>query len=188
MTELWVRSGCPDLHRSRKTPDLVRHPRWAEAFATALKVIQAGGMVSLIGERGTGKTQIGVECAKSVVRDMKSALYTQAQELIAKIYATYNGKGDEATAIKSFITPHLLILDEQQERRHTEDENRLLTYVLDRRYSSVKPTIIVSNAQEEQFRGQVGPSVWDRIHESGVVLVCNWPSFRVHHGEAQEGT
>lgn len=156
-------------------------------FDRVLRVIDHGGFVAIIGDRGTGKTQAAVEAVKHTVKKLKSALYAQAQEIIEQIHATYSGQTREQNAIDRFIRPHLLVVDEQQERRHTDDENRLLTYLLDRRYGAMRPTIILSNATEATFREQVGASVWDRISETGVVLKCLWPSFRNHDDEGGDG-
>lgn len=152
-------------------------------FDRVIRVIDHGGMVAIIGDRGTGKTQAGVEAVKYIVKKIKSALYAQAQEVVEEIHATYSAGTREAAAIDRYAKVHLLVLDEQQERRHTDDENRLLTYILDRRYGAMRPTIILSNATEPVFREQVGASVWDRIAETGVVLTTPWPSFRLHDEE-----
>lgn len=143
-------------------------------------------MVALIGGRGTGKTQIAVECIRKVARVLaKPCLYVRAAEIFFALRDCYRKDSTrrEADVIDQYITPWLLVVDELHERSGSDSECRLLTLLLDKRYAGCKPTILIANDTPESFKANVGDSVWDRLHETGKVKVCNWASFRVKEGQ-----
>ena len=49
----------------------------------------------------------------------------------------------------------------------------------DKRYGSMSPTVLIGNATEDQFKRQMGPSIVDRILETGGLFIFGWTSLRV---------
>jgi DNA replication protein DnaC len=72
----------------------------------------------------------------------------------------------------------LLILDELQVRGDTPAEDRLITTLIDDRYASKKPTILIANLTEEGLQKSLSASVIDRFRENGLSIEFTWPSFR----------
>jgi DNA replication protein DnaC len=137
--------------------------------------------VALLGDRGTGKTQLAVEVIRSQCNDLESALYTRAIEMFIAVRECYrkDASAKESDVINRYVRPHLLVIDEAHERGHTDAENRILTLIIDRRYGDRKPTILIANSKPDAFREQIGESIFDRLVETGGIKVCDWPSFRV---------
>lgn len=154
---------------------------WGNACSKTINQVEAGGMVALIGSRGTGKTQMSVEAIRWVCNLPKSALYTRAAEVFIAVRECYrkDAPATETQTIERFCRPHLLVIDECHERGHTDAENRILTLILDKRYADCRPTILIANNEPEEFRIQIGESVYDRLVETGGWITCNWQSFRV---------
>ena len=53
--------------------------------------------------------------------------------------------------------------------------------MFDERYGAMKRTVLISNLMPEAMQKFVGPSVWSRISETGLLVLCggeNWGSFR----------
>ena len=69
-------------------------------------------------------------------------------------------------------------MDELHQRGHTEYEDRMLHHILDCRYDRQRQTILISNEDPERFCESIGSAVVDRMEESGVLLKCDWHSFR----------
>lgn len=178
--------------------------RWKAALVVASGQIGQGGIISLIGARGTGKTQMAVELMRLAIdqeccrpdrpirddeamripakelRTERPALYTRAMEMFMAFRDGFREGGvGESAAIRQFTDPRMLVIDEVQERGNTEYEDRMLTHVIDCRYGDRKDTVLVCNLTREQMRESLGASIVSRIQEVGVVIECNWPSFRV---------
>lgn len=89
-----------------------------------------------------------------------------------------NAQITERDAVVSLTMPHLLVIDECQESSDSPWAAQTLTYVLDKRYGLMKPTVLIANCLKPQFVKLAGSSITDRIKESGGFLMFNWPSFR----------
>lgn len=131
----------------------------------------------LAGKRGTGKTQLGVEAIRSYCWESLQAKYTKAIDVFLSIREGMAEKS-ERHAVKPYLTPSLLVIDAMEERGETSWEDRMLGYILDRRYDSMLDTILITNQTKERFAESAGASVVSRIHEAGAVIECDWDSFR----------
>jgi DNA replication protein DnaC len=154
---------------------------WDEGLYKAEDVVRSGGIISLIGGRGRGKTQIGVECIRLVTNLGQSAIYSRASEFFMELREAYKDglKITERGVFEKFTKPHLLVLDECHERGFTDHENRALVLLIDKRYCDAKPTILIANMTPEEMRRNIGESIFDRLIETGGYIVCDWDSFRV---------
>lgn len=153
--------------------------QWSRARKSVCDQIGGGFTVALLGGRGTGKTQIGVHAAIGACCVGRSALYAKAMDFFLDVRATYKSEeASEADAIAKFVNPMLLVMDELQVRGDTDFEDRMLTYMLDKRYDAMRDTILIANLSAEAFEDAMGYSVSDRMVESGGVIECNWGSFR----------
>lgn len=185
--QLFAASGVPDRHRDKHVlrkqgdpnPNVPSHP-WFEAYRSVEQVCDAGGLVVLLGPRGTGKTQLAVCAVAHVCRDGHPSRYLKAMDLFREIRACFRKDGpNEVDVVNALCKLGLLVIDEAHERSDSDWENRTLTNIIDRRYDAVKPTILVSNMARDAFGQAVGTSIVSRIHECGRVIECNWKSFRV---------
>jgi DNA replication protein DnaC len=157
---------------------------WQRYFDKALQVVANGGSLIIIGNRGSGKTRIAAEISRHGVfpddrhGKFQTSAYRRASEIFIELRdAAQNGR-DQWKVIQSLSGAGLLVIDEMQERGETEWENRMITTIIDRRYSDNLPTILIANLQPEQMAASVSQSVISRINESGGILLCDCPSFR----------
>ncbi len=187
-------SGADQRHLIKKLADLRQHKNWSESFDDAARVIQNAGILVLLGDRGNGKTQMAVELIRKVCREHTIGLeyftygfnkpnfakYVRGREIGMKLREAYdnNNTMSEQQAIDIFVQPHLLVIDECQERPDKDFEMRSLTLIIDKRYASCKPTVMVANCTPKQFTDIVGSSIADRIKEGGAYINFKWPSFR----------
>ena len=81
-------------------------------------------------------------------------------------------------AIERLAAPRLLVINEIKERTRSLKSDRLLTHLVDHRYGASRDTLIVSNQLETTLLEALGASIASRLHESGIVIPCTWPSFR----------
>jgi DNA replication protein DnaC len=182
------RGGVPLRHSEADTFGLIACQPWADAWSLLMDETDKGGLFSaIIGPRGTGKTQLAVEVAKRIAQieamkkkpDDRPIMYDKAMGVFVTIRQAMKGDDGELTAIRRYITPRLLIIDEIQERGETEWEDRVLTHILDKRYDDPsKNTLVLGNAKPEEIAKALGPSITSRIRECGSLIVCDWKGFR----------
>lgn len=153
-------------------------PVWMGHFAKVMQKSEDGGIIALIGPRGTGKTRLAAEAMRNLAPDKGS--YTTAMGLFLRIRASFgkNTKESEDDIVKEMATSKLLILDEVQERGNTAWEDRILTHILDRRYGAMAPTIIIANLTEAALVDCLGDSIISRLTETGGILEIDGPSHR----------
>ena len=69
----------------------------------------------------------------------------------------------EDKAIKSFLDPDLLIIDEVGVQRGTEAERFILTEVIGQRYENMRPMVVMGNCTEAEIMNHLG----DRLVSPG---------------------
>jgi DNA replication protein DnaC len=165
----WRSAGFPDRQSNRVLLPEGDRPEWEKALRWTYRVVLAGGLAALIGDRGTGKTQIAVECGRKLIREQRPRVcrYARAQEVFSHIRECYGTAPTrrEADVIREYADPYLLIIDEAHDRAGSTFEARMLNLIVDKRYAQCLPTIIIANVigeTDEQmadaFRQQIGES------------------------------
>ena len=154
---------------------------WSDRFGKVMARVAEGGMIALIGPRGTGKTRIAAEAMRNYCPDRGS--YTTAVGVFLRIRDTFGRKvGErEGDIVRELIAAPLLILDELQERGGTPWEDKVLTHVMDARYGAMRPTIVIANLTESALIEHLGDSIVSRLTETGGVMEITGPSHRVPH-------
>lgn len=176
---------------SRYTGELVGE-EWLAALAKVKAVVEAGGIATLYGNRGSGKTRMALHVAGiarlpkcELPKDgsrtkYRDCLYVTAMELFLDLRSANHPKSEETPkqAMDRFEGAALLVIDEIQVRGETRFEDDTLTHVIDRRYRHGRPTIIIGNVNKEHLAKQLSASVQDRIRENGCGVNFNWASHR----------
>lgn len=154
---------------------------WTAHLATAANRIKSGGILAMIGPRGTGKTRLAAEAARDFAPS--KCRYATAMGVFLRLRRSYHAAATESEAdiVDELATAPLLVLDEIQERGNTPWEDRILTHIIDRRYGDRGPTIIIANLSESALVDSLGDSIVSRFHECGGVLELNGPSHRLKH-------
>lgn len=153
---------------------------WVAKRSAAWEIVQQGGIVALIGSRGTGKTQLAAELVVRACRDAKRAQYAKAMDFFVELRTSFkaDGEGDETSIMQRYIRPWLLVLDNVDRRGGSEWEDRMLTHLIDKRYDLGVATILIANLDLAAFADHVGADVIDRIRDGGGLIVADWPGFR----------
>ncbi|HEU5125010.1 MAG TPA: ATP-binding protein [Verrucomicrobiae bacterium] len=177
ITQLLNESKAPE--RQRQNRNLDRSGPWAVTEQKILSKLGSGFFIGLIGTRGGGKTQLGVEAIRRCSRDLKRSRFCTATEFFIEIKSSYNSEeNSEKNVLDRFTKPQLLVIDEVGQRSESEWENRLLFELLNRRYNAIKDTLLISNQTVESFCQSLGPSLVSRMQETGGLIECKWPSYR----------
>ena len=174
---LVARAKLPDLQRCRTD---LHGDEWLAARHTVASKLTTGMLAALLGSRGTGKTQLAVWVAQfNAAFHRRTSRYVKTLDLFLAIRATFKHVATtEDDVVRYFTSPDLLIVDELHERGETEWEDKILAHIIDKRYMANRDTILIANQTEAAFQASVGPSVVDRLIETGFVVHCTWGSFR----------
>lgn len=169
---------------------------WLAAFEEVKPVIATGGIVVMVGDRGPGKTQMAAEVARCggwpsdkeeysrgdslLVHKGKTALYRRAMDIFLELREASKNhiKSSEREVINKMAGVGLLVIDEFQERGESEWENRIMKNLLDKRYASERPTILIANLGRKEMFSALGASIVDRARENGKSIEFNWDSYR----------
>jgi DNA replication protein DnaC len=190
----WLKSRAETLQRiccipekyigkkfDAKTPEQKRVRMTVKGFRDAVAARSGWAVLVLMGTTGTGKTLLSCELAQSLIDNLSmSVRYCTANQMISEIQSAYgqDGKSEESEILR-FSQYDVLILDEIDAKRNTENASLLLTEVINRRYNSERPVVAITNQPMEKLAQFVGDRVFSRLHENAFVCAFDWADYRV---------
>lgn len=155
---------------------------YADKFEERLEI--GGGMV-MCGSPGTGKTHLAAAIANQVIESGRNVVFVSAMKALRRVKSTFgnNSIENEDDVIRSFRQPDLLIIDEVGVQYGSDAEKLILFEILNGRYEDMRPTIVLSNLEEDDLSTFLGARVVDRLYEGGgAVVPFTWGSYRRNRG------
>lgn len=166
----------------KNTEQAKRKQRCKEYAEKFFEVSKNGMSMVFCGTTGTGKTHLACSIANYIIQNHdKTAVFFNVIDAVRRVKETYrkNSIETEREAIKWFLQPDLLILDEVGVQFGSDTEKMILFEIINKRYENLKPTILLSNLSPENLKDFVGERIMDRMKEGGGrILTFNWSSFR----------
>ena len=149
----------------------------AKAATNFLHAVKCGEFKSLvmIGNAGTGKTHLA--CA--IIREA-GGKYRTAPDIVEEMRRakSFTAAETEADIIKYYGHVPLLVIDEIGRGIASTDEKYMLYQILNARYNTRKPTVLISNFTKADFLQYIGVAAADRLVESAEVWELNGESYR----------
>lgn len=144
--------------------------------------LNAGTGLVMTGNCGTGKNHLAVSMAKSIIRDhLANVEITDVMRLTRSVKSTWrhNAEMTEEDVIERFASLDLLIIDEVGVQFGSPTEMTILQEIINARYESILPTILISNLTFDQLKETIGERIVDRVTDGGRNrLAFGWGSFR----------
>lgn len=186
---LYGRAEIPLRFRSRgfdnfrpTNPGAILAKRICLAYAQSFEQrLRTGAGLVMCGRPGTGKTHLACAIAHVVIPTGREVWLTTVAKALRSVKSAYapDATVTERDALRQFVKPDLLILDEVGIQKGSAYELQILTELLDDRYSLVRPTILISNTPEPQLAQYIGERGLDRMREGGgAVIAFDWESYR----------
>jgi DNA replication protein DnaC len=147
--------------------------------------MRAGAGLIFAGLPGTGKSHLAAAIMLDLV-GRYSVRYITCMALIRAVRDTWrkDSEWNERAMLRHLCHElDLLVIDEVGVQYGTDGEQTVLFEILDRRYSDMRPTILLTNQDKDGFKSFVGDRVFDRLRETARWVPFDWPSFR---GQARE--
>lgn len=178
--DAWRRFAETMPRHARHSPMCEETGGWGDAWRRIVNAPK-GSLILLLGESGRGKTQLAVSLARHMIYEKNTtAMYCKANEIIDDLLDGQDC-GRRVATRKQYITPGLLVIDEAH-RLNTDSSSgfvlRSTEAIIDRRYDLEIPTVVIANMTRQKFGGTFGTSIVSRCHEIGLVIECDWESFR----------
>lgn len=144
-------------------------------------VRKTGRSFLMLGTVGTGKTHLSIGIALEIMKTGHSAVFTSASKIFRSIKDTYSKSSyqKESEVMAIYTQCDLLIIDEVGVQRGSDFEKETFFDVINERYESMRPTIILSNLTIEEIKVFLGERVFDRLRENGgKAFLLDWASHR----------
>lgn len=153
--------------------------RYAETWPERFKL---GTGVVMMGNCGTGKNHLAVSMAKNIIRNhLASVEITDVMRLTRTVKSTWrhNVERTEDEVIEHFASLDLLIIDEVGVQFGSPAEMTILQEIINARYESILPTILISNLTFDRLKETIGERIVDRVTDGGRNrLAFGWESYR----------
>lgn len=157
----------------------LQHQGWANAYNLLMEKLaqrRAGFVLVLCGARGTGKTAMATQAIRTAISEhLLFARYTVLEDFLG---ITRRPEYDQRDQGDPFFAPRILVIDEIAKSGDSAWAEGKLFHLVNTRYNDLKHSVLICAAPPDSLLPIVGSSVYDRIHEGGGVIHCNWPSFR----------
>ena len=150
------------------------------------EMIASGRSMIFTGGTGTGKTHLANAIANQIIENGHTAYFAAVRKILTEVKSTWRASSakSEGQVIDNLSKLDLLVIDEIGVQFDTDAEKMILFDVINARYESCKPTIILSNLAvtsetEASIESILGERIMDRLRESGgVKIVFDWKSKR----------
>jgi DNA replication protein DnaC len=147
-----------------------------------LAFIEAKANAALLGPPGVGKNHIAVALAVAACRAGFSVYFTTLDDMVRQLKAA-DVIGRLAFKLRTYLRPHVLVLDEVGYLPLARDEANLVFQMISKRYE--KGSILLTSNKAFSEWGQVfgdevlATAILDRLLHHCEVIAINGPSYRL---------
>lgn len=143
--------------------------------------LRSGNSLVMYGKNGTGKTRLAYSFLRDRILAGKKCKYILAPALFDEIRNTYAKESYDTSValVNRYARYDHLVIDELDKTFGTKAEFIGLYRIINARYDDLKPTVIMTNADDATVIDIVGRSCYERLIEyPGTAVKMEWKSFR----------
>ena len=179
--ERYKKSGVPERYFKESLDTYkIKNKMQATAAKAATNFLHAakrGEFKSLVmlGNAGTGKTHLS--CA--ILREL-GGVYRIAPDIVEEMRRakSFTAAETEAEIIDYYGRVKLLVIDEIGRGISAPDEKYVIYQLVNARYNTRKPTVLISNLGKSDFLQYIGVAAADRLVESAEICELKGESYR----------
>lgn len=157
----------------------------AESYVSAFqKNLEQETNLIFMGKSGTGKTLLALIMYQTLIKFGWMAEYNANINFLKRLREKQSTSHSKFESTLTFYKNlPFLILDEVTEgcganAALADWEQSILRLIIDKRYSSKKSTLIITNRNKDELIERLGEPIVSRLTENGIALAFNWESFR----------
>lgn len=140
-------------------------------YGQAFKSITNGAGIVMCGATGTGKTHLACALVHGLSLSGLKVRVMNSLDVVRFVRRAYSDKTiSEESQIEYLANLDLLVIDEVGVQMGSDNELIILFDVINRRYSRVKPTVVVSNMSPDEVAEFLTLRTYRRILGEGLVL------------------
>jgi DNA replication protein DnaC len=124
----------------------------------------------LCGKSGTGKTHLAMCLAKD------GAIYRRLPDIFREVRSSFDNLKTEQAFLNHYGSVELLVIDEIGRQKYSPFEINLFFEIIDKRWSNILPTTLITNLNEKEFSQEYGTAIVDRLRPT--IVRFNWESRR----------
>ncbi len=144
-----------------------------------VECLRRGFPVVMYGNNGTGKTHLAYAAMRNQILQGKEAVYASLTDIIDEIKQGFGNNVPTARIVDKYISYDYLVIDEMDKAYGTTTEFLNIFKIVNGRYMTKLPTVLISNASKDDVMEIVGKSSFERIGEDGIAVHMDWLSFRI---------
>ena len=179
--EQFIKSGVPERYRLESLETYKTDTdEQKKIFAVVKSFIQAikrklFKTLVMLGNAGTGKTHLA--CA--MIREC-GGKYRTAPEIVEELRRakSFSAAETEEQIVNYYGHVSFLVIDEIGRGINAADEKYMIYQLLNARYNTRRPTVLISNFNKADFLAYIGVAAADRLVESAEVCEMNGTSYR----------
>lgn len=181
--QAYIESNIPKRYVDFKPLDST-NKIWLDYYLKIKEMIlKKDNLFIFYGKHGTGKTQLACSiCILAAWKNNIEAHYTTMLEIILNCLDK-QANGNLKKQIDVYCRKKILVIDAFELRKDSEFENRILNFIIDKRYADMKTTIIITNEEKKNILKTLGSAIVDRAKETGSSFDFDWQSFRENKKE-----
>ncbi len=152
--------------------------------------LRQGALINalMMGTPGSGKTHLGVACMRFLSDKGHTCCYARADQVIDAVHygqrrsdgwRPQDGEIEPAVSARDLVQCDFLVIDEVGRFPMSPLQQSMLFRVIDSRSGSMRSTLLISNAaDEDQIGAAITPAGLDRIRDGAVIIPMQWRSHR----------
>jgi DNA replication protein DnaC len=175
------RSGIPARYMSEtfetyrpRSDEEIRNVSMIRAYVIESSEAYPGVLV-MLGGVGTGKTHLGCACLHE-----RSGLYVDIPTLEIEVECSrdFSAPENKLQVLNKYVRADFLVIDELGRASNPAAEKAILYYIMNKRYTENRPTVIITNFGDKELAGYFGAALIDRIAEKRVRVEFTGASYR----------
>lgn len=160
-----------------------RQKGWAAVAGWVRRMVTERRLLPMVlaGNPGVGKDHLAVGSIKYLIRCGATVRWYTGKRIIDDWHEATNYDKSALTVLNRLAYPKLLYISDpvHQDRELTPPQREFLLEVADRRTRDCLPIWMTINALDSKRAAQMlGQPAWERIVDGGLVVKCEWPTYR----------
>lgn len=141
--------------------------------------LRRGKSVVMYGNNGTGKTMLAFCAIREQILLGREAVYASMADIVDEVKQGFSDNIASSRIVDKYIGYDYLVIDEMDKAYGTPTEFLSIFKIINGRYVTRRPTVLISNASDSEVIDIIGKSSFERVVEDGAKVNMNWESYRL---------